>query len=501
MMLKRISAAVLAAMMLCPLLAACSDSADDPLDSLESGTSTDTTTAEPVETSVQDIPDGLPEKMDYAGAKYTIMIVNEAHRLTYRFDLTPEEVGDTLDQAAYNRTETVENRFNVDIVTDPTGTGGGAEFAYLQQCAQAGDHDVIDLVIPNGGGYGKAATAVLNNLLMDWNDLKMIDLDKPWWDKESTEKLSLHGGIYIVSGAITTTRDGVQGMIFNKALMDDIGAEYPYASASAGTWTVDEMMELAAKATKDLNGDGTMDQTDRYGLVTHETLLSKYQSYWGAGDVLRANKDGTLYVDYDADLLQNIAEKVLSMISSGNVFYFPASDNDSPFAMFQKGLGLFHMFTLGQSYAWLRDIDGFDYGILPIPKYTAEQESYNNFSVTSILCIFSQVENPERTGNITEALCAETLKQVYDPFVKVMLSGKIAQDPRDVEMIDLVWESKCVELVRIYSTNTFFVNLIRNVVTTRSPDVQSIIAAKLPTLQAVLDDFNKQITTIDKGEN
>ena len=490
-MMKRIFPALLAVMMLCPLFSACSDDSGTP-DITQADA--DTTTAAPVETSVQDIPDGLPEKVDYQGAKYTIMIVNEAHRLTYRFDLTSDEVKDTLDQASYDRTASIEERFNVDIVTDPTGGGGGKEFTYLAQCAQAGDYNVVDLIQPNGNGYGQAATAVVNNLLMDFNDLEMIDFDKPWWDKEATDALILNGHRYAATGSITTTRDNAHAVIFNKNMMDDLGIVYPYETAAEGKWTVDDMLSMMTKAAADLNGDGKFDETDRYGMVTNVTFQANYQSYWGAGKVVKANKDGTLYVDYDAERIQNIAEKVLSMIGSGSVYYFDASENAKPFAMFQNGLSLFHVLGIGQNYSWLRDIDGFDYGILPIPKYTAEQENYNSFLNPGILCIFSMVENPERTGNVTEALAAETLKQVYDPFVEAVLYGKIAQDPRDVEMIDLIWNSKCVELVRIYSTDTSFLNLVRSAVETRSPDVQSKIAENLPKLKAAIEDFNTKFS-------
>ena len=126
----------------------------------------------------------------------------------------------------------------------------------------------------------------------------------------------------------------------------------------------------------------------------------------------------------------------------------------------------------------------------------ANLDNYSCFLNPGILCIFSMVENPERTGNVTEALAAETLKQVYDPFVKSMLYGKIAQDSRDVDMINIIWNSKCPELVRIYSTDTSFLNLVRTAVVTLSPDVQSSIASNLPVLEKTIKSFNKAFTAM-----
>lgn len=442
------------------------------------------------ETSVKDIPDELPD-MNYNGAVYTIMIVNENHRFTYRYDLDYEECTDSLDYASFNRTTAVEERFNVDVQVNTNGGGGGNEFTLLEQYAMAGENNAVDLVLPNGNGYGKAATAILNHLLMDWTTLDMVDFDKPWWDKNTIYNMALADHIYCASGSLTLTRGNQNAVLFNKDMMDTIGEKYPYDSVLAGTWTIDEMMSYAEKATIDLNGDGNFDETDQYGLLTNGSLMSNFMHYWGANNMMQVNSDGTLRLDFNEELLQNIADKIVEIMETGSIYLFNGSSQENK-RMFSNGQGLFVQYNIGSAYGELRDIDGFDYGILPNPKRVESDEQYGCDRNPFIICMYGQVEDPERTGIITEALAAETLKQCYDPLVESVLHGKTARDPQDVQMIDLVWSPACVipTLLFVYTPDSSVAYIMRDVAQTRSASIQSKIESMKTPLETQIKDFN-----------
>ena len=243
----------------------------------------------------------------------------------------------------------------------------------------------MDLVLPNGNGYGKAATAILNNLLLDWTELEMVDFTKPWWDKGTIDNMALDGHVYCASGSLTLTRGQQNAVLFNKDMMDSIGEKYPYDSVLAGTWTIDEMMTLAEKATIDLNGDGIFDDTDQYGLLSNDTLMSYFMHYWGANDVMQVNPDGTLLIDFNEELLQNIADKIVKIMETGSVYLENASGSEY-LTMFSSGQGLFAQYDIGQNYSQLRDIDGFDYGILPNPKRVESDAQYGCNMNPFIIC-------------------------------------------------------------------------------------------------------------------
>ena len=494
---KRLFTAALAALLCAVSLPACSPASPDPAGttdpaaSTSSGPLSDSTDTEPVETSVKDIPDGLPEDKKFDGAPYTIMIPNPSFRAKYRYDLTEDEITDSLDQACYGRTKAIEDRFDVKFTTIE-GTGNGKEFTKLSDFAAAGEY-AVDLVIPNGNGYGKAGTAIINGLVLDWDTLPYVDLTKPWWSSELIDSLRVSGKAYAAFGDINVTRAFYGAMIFNKSLFDDVQEAYPYEMVQSGKWTYDELLRLNAKATKDLDGNGTFDENDRYGLLANESFLGNFQMYWGASEVVKLDKNGQMSLDVPAERIQTIADRVLSMLDTGNVYYFANSEVDKPFAMFASSQGMFYMFDFASQHAKLRNIDAFDYGVLPMPKLDESQKDYCS-GVTSSMFMFSMLKDAERTGIITEALASSTRKEVYDVFVDSMLYGKIAQDRRDVDMINIIYAHPLMEAVRLFSPKQDLMNLVKSCVTSRTNTVQSKIAELKPAVQAVLDDFNTRVT-------
>lgn len=59
-------------------------------------------------------------------------------------------------------------------------------------------------------------------------------------------------------------------VFYNATLFDNAGIKYPTTSWTDKTWTWDRMVEIAKKLTKDINGDGRIDQ---YGLLDTRDLF------------------------------------------------------------------------------------------------------------------------------------------------------------------------------------------------------------------------------------
>ena len=57
---------------------------------------------------------------------------------------------------------------------------------------------------------------------------------------------------------------------FNKNIADDVGIEDLYNVVREGAWTMDKMGAAMAAARADLNGDGSMDGNDRFGMTCYE---------------------------------------------------------------------------------------------------------------------------------------------------------------------------------------------------------------------------------------
>ena len=93
-----------------------------------------------------------------------------------------------------------------------------------------------------------------------------------------------------------------------------------------------------------------------------------------------------------------------------------------------------------------------DFGILPLPKWTVDQKNYYTYSSGSapVLAVPTTASDLEFIGVITEALNAESYKQVVPVYYETALKDKYARDKETLEMIDLVMQGRVVDMGFIY---------------------------------------------------
>jgi len=96
-----------------------------------------------------------------------------------------------------------------------------------------------------------------------------------------------------------------------------------------------------------------------------------------------------------------------------------------------------------------------DYGILVYPKYDEYQEKYQTCAHDnySLFCVPITVPGSslEMIGAVTEALAAESYRNVTPAYFDVVLKGKLARDPESGLMLDLLVENMIFDPAAIYS--------------------------------------------------
>ena len=70
---------------------------------------------------------------------------------------------------------------------------------------------------------------------------------------------------------------GPMALFYNKDMFDEAGLPYP-----TDDWVLDDLLDNAKKLTKDLNGDGRVDQWGISGTLTHETINAPVLAGFGA---------------------------------------------------------------------------------------------------------------------------------------------------------------------------------------------------------------------------
>ncbi len=431
------------------------------------------------------------EKADYDGYNYRILI-----RRGKLPDQYVEELSDNVvHSAVYKRNQTVEAMYNVKITATESSNSGYDTDAL--NSILAGD-DAYDAIFPHSrAAFSYAVQGAVEN----FNEISTIHLDKPWWSKDITQSANINGKLLVLDGDISTHRlDLASCLFFNKDIFDDLGIDYPYQTVKDGNWTFDEFERIVKLGAKDLNGDGTMDpENDQYGF---------WSSEWGAPITILYTGGQKIYTNND----EGIPELSLNSLKTVDIFdrFFALTDSDAAFLQmtegnknfegnpdtgFKEGRAMIYDGTLGNAQNF-RGMDN-DIGILPFPKFSEDDEYatiVNGYAHLLIMPI--TVEDRERTGAITEALCAIGSRDVIPAFYDISLKTKSTRDNESEEMIDIISDSIVYDLG--YVSGGTFQSIGRDLSKTSSHDFASTYASNESAALFKLAEFNEAYGGIER---
>lgn len=485
---KRITALILSALILASTaLASCGDAktSAEPSPAATSAPLDDNSIVTEAETTAEIVKADVPEK-DYEGADFLILTYDDGNLATriYKNSDVEAETGDTINDAIYKRNLAVEEDFNISISQFATGSVESV----AKKAIMAGD-GTYDLIIASITSIrGLAASGYLINMY----DVPYIDLSRSYWDQNMPNELSIGGKLFFNTGDITVYDDmRVVCSIFNKGLWEQNGLENPYDVVLNGKWTLDKMLELGANVTKDLNGDGVLDQNDLWGIMSEYGAGNDF--FFASGErMISKDSDGNPKIVFDSERSILAAEKAISfLVDNANVFLGDKIKSSDVWAtastMFQQDQILMRTTTFEPVPRDLRAMDT-DFGVLPIPKFEEEQTNYYSFARSDIYaaCIPSSVTDPERCGIITESLAAGSVNTLTPAFYDISLQGKVLRDDDSKAMLDIIFSGKVYDIGYQYSIGTFE-SLLTNIVSSGKNNFASKLEGSLTKAQTALD--------------
>ncbi len=382
-------------------------------------------------------------RVDWKGQEFVVLT---------RDDFMPEEwmsenrTG-ALDNAVYERNRVFEEFCNLDL---NVVYASSAEIPSLtKQDIQGGLHE-YDLLHTNVQSSFNMATY---GYLHSFTDLNEVDLTAPWWD-QGTANLVLADRIYFMNSDINYSDNSVtHAIFFNKALAAKENID-PYAIVHGNQWTVDQLRALIKDTNEDINGDAVMDENDYYGFISNYSTADSF--FYGADlryVVCDKGASPSLAMDETAlNKASDLLDKMLYLYYGNNATFMsvPGHENNG-LSIFKQGRGVFYEEVL--SYApQLRYELNTDLGILPVPKYDTEQESYVSYvhlmGATSSIPL--SVENIERLGPTLEALAIISRQKVNPAYYDSLLSYGNACDEKSRAMLDIIFGSRTYDLGNIY---------------------------------------------------
>jgi len=409
--------------------------------------------------SVGNRPDyDLPEQ-NFNGYNFRIISRSEAANAHWwNCDIgASEENGDPVNDAVYMRNKKVEEKYNITVTNIPDNDAG----AKAAKSIKAGSDDYDLIVIGFVSGQENLTTG---GLLMDLHNMPYVDLSKPWWDQKAVEQLTIGSGggnkLFATSCDLTIRdKDAVIIFTFSKTLVKDYELENPYELVLSGKWTFDKMIEMMKKVSRDLDGNGKMDDKDQYGLLT-EYANSQFLFNAAGEYIAKLNADKipeiTLYNERSTAVFDKITE-----IYKDKNNYVNAEDMAGKYADIWDGfqLSMFSedralLYHAGMNRVTLLRTMETDFGILPPPKYDEQQGNYYAAVdpwCTSAVSVPATVGDKDKTGLILETLAYESRYILLPAYYDINLKTKFARDEESKAMIDIILTNRLYDLGAIYS--------------------------------------------------
>lgn len=420
------------------------------------------TTSEITPAEVTTDPEYTNPGVNYNGATFTILDYDTDeyfwHMASYSDIHSEEDSGDPINDAQFKRNRKVEEELKIKLETYPVGgVKRSNNQAELRKLVTAGDNTVDAAFV-----FGSEMKSLLtdNGMLIDWNDVPGIDFSDSWWDHNAIETFSLDGKLKVLTGDISLYSTFSPNILyFSKNLADIYQLGDMYDLVRVGKWTNDKVNEYCHIAASDLNGDGKMNENDRYGLGIQLSVIPYMMNSSGA-KVAVHGKDGSLELSLMTEKNIDIQSRMYKFLNEHDVVTL-ANDYYSKFSnpfyelqlpMFKNDQILFEYNQLTVAFE-LRSMEA-DYGILPTPKADEDQEEYLtaiSLSWGTMLCIPATNDRLEMTGNIVNALGYYSQQYVTPEFIDTTVRSKSLRDDDSAEMLEIILSTRTYDIGILYN--------------------------------------------------
>lgn len=504
--LKRITAVLIALLMLVPTLASCSD--NTPAETKETTAQQETSqtaestdaSADESETEDERIKPNIPESADFGGDDITFLHwYNPAWTETVRQsrDIYAEGItGEAINDAVYNRNVKIEDAYKVKIALQLEQSTDIASMVGQQVTAGDSTYDVVYQIL------SAAPALIQKSYFHNLFNVPNIDLTKPWWDQNSISSLSTMGILPLVSTSINVNdKDATAALAFNKTIAENNQLEDLYTLVREGKWTYDKLTEMAEATYNDSNGDGTMTPDDVYGFLGGRDVIDSL--YHGSGSqFITKNENDEFVFTFGTERDVDVISKGIDIVNSVWYFNHHAWKDQSDILyrqIFETGHGLFFWMRL-DDVTNMRAGDA-DFGIIPIPKYEEAQDKYYSLvsqHTTGLMSIPITCAGDElsEVGMVLEALAAESHYTLIPEYIETSLKTKNSRDAESADMLDIILGNRVFDPMNVYSFANFG-DAIMDAADANNKDMASLIKSKEKLINKSIEKVLKAVSAIE----
>ncbi|MCR5262852.1 MAG: hypothetical protein K6D94_03185 [Clostridiales bacterium] len=339
----------------------------------------------------------------------------------------PENVGDPIDNARIERNGMIEAKYNTRIICFDVPTS--EIYQSSREAVMSGEY-YTDLIAVPQNWLGSFA---MSNLLMNLRSLPFTDYSAPYFDQAAMQQSTTQFNIWGAYGCFNEDPDYFWCLFFNKTLVSKLGLTSPYDYVYKGEWTLDRMEEYA-KAARSLSVDGWGSAADEN--VTLDMLFAASGEHYfncRLGSVPQQKAAGTTAV--------SLVKRIRSLMYGSQTVY-PGGrfkpDYEGGRAAFYNGQIMFfadHPYVI----TWFTDMKD-DWGVLPMPKASKDQEFYSSYTDRSmpVVAVIKNSATTENAGLFLQAANAASYRFIEDVWYD-RLARDVIRDGDTLNMLDVVF--------------------------------------------------------------
>ncbi|MCL2517754.1 MAG: hypothetical protein FWF15_04245 [Oscillospiraceae bacterium] len=458
----------------------CSNSTNNPANN-------ETTSADPdnIETTADPELPNIADA-DYGYRDFVLYYCDWSLYADYYF--ADSQNGEIVNDACYDRTVLIEEKLKINIKPLPTTEldCGTEQIVKLRASVFAND-PTYDLLLLHC--CTSMITFTSDKLVMNWNDIPIIDMNKSYWNQSVSKNMNIYGMLPFAANDFVLP--DVNSIFFHTQLLNDLKLDNPYDVVTSGKWTWDKLNQMASVASADINGDGVFNAEDQYGFVGE--MGWQFMSIPTSCDLFPfiTDSDGVLQLNINTPTMISLVEKLQYLLHNNKTSftwpYSAATDpniGNPPPVRFDSGRALFYLVPLSLAKTF-RETD-LDFGILPLPKYDDKQDDYITLNWAGFLTIPLTVRDVELTAKVVELLAYYNKQYVVPVFRDVLLGQKISRNDRSNEMLNIIFDNTVYDIAIPIDSPSY--NIMVDIVAKNS-DFVSYYAKNENTWQKRIDNY------------
>ncbi len=365
------------------------------------------------------------KKIDYGGYEFKFLNSSEIDGLYVYLD--PDMTGEILDDCNYEINLITEEKFSISISEETKPYDELADHARTIILADEALYDAMYIPI-------KELTPLISeNLFYDLLSIEELNITNIWWDQQTIIKNILDDKIFFATSDLNAMAfERSKCMFLNEDMLMEMGIDPPYVDVLCGEWTFD-LMKRYCSAVSDLN----------YSLAVPDYAPSLMADAMQA-ELLTRDDYGEYQFTADSD------KKFKSTLNMLMGFFGENADkisrNGSEREVFKENRSLFLIDELNFARELKNSMDS--YGILPLPKYDKNQETYEAPYGSDCLafCIPRTNDELERTGVVVDYLTYQSYAEFMPRYYDVIASEKSLFRGDTIDVLALMRGCRSIEV-------------------------------------------------------